>query len=175
MAEGRNVITVMTTLSVFVYGTLKPGGRYHSQYCGQYSPEILPAATRGRLYDFPNLGYPAMTAGDDWVKGYLFRFSQPESVCKTILQNLDALEGYREDAKEDRREDESEELSGTDGGDPNEYERLLLNVFDINTFGSDIGCDEYSFLQTAWVYRMSLSFVEACGGVLVPSGDWPVG
>jgi gamma-glutamylcyclotransferase (GGCT)/AIG2-like uncharacterized protein YtfP len=45
-------------LSVFVYGTLKRGGRYHARYC----PTIIdaePAAVWGRLYHLPQ-GYPML-------------------------------------------------------------------------------------------------------------------
>lgn len=45
-------------LSVFVYGTLKRGGRYHARYC----PTVIDAqsaSVRGRLYHLPQ-GYPML-------------------------------------------------------------------------------------------------------------------
>ena len=154
MAKGWNVISVMA-LSVFVYGTLKPGGRYHQQYCGQYAPEIVSALTRGRLYDFPHLGYPAMTAGEGWVKGYLFHFFQPANITQQILHGLDLLEGYRPQLTRDEGELNQEDT---------DYDRVRAEIF---------SCD-CSFLQVAWIYRMSKRSVEAQGGVLIPNGDWAV-
>ena len=62
----------MVELQVFVYGTLKPGGRYHQRYCGEFLTEAVTLVIAlGHLYDFPQLGYPAMTHGNDWVKSYL--------------------------------------------------------------------------------------------------------
>ncbi|MGB3670816.1 MAG: gamma-glutamylcyclotransferase family protein [Phormidesmis sp.] len=134
-------------LCVFVYGTLKPGGRYYERYCGAYSPKAVQAAVRGRLFDFPHLGYPAITDGDSWVKGYLLIFSQPPRLCSDILRQLDRLEGYQSVRSAE-----------------NDYERSQLDIFDLG----------YQRLQQAWVYRMSVSLVRAQGGVLVPDGDWPI-
>ena len=43
------------TLRLFVYGTLKRGGRYHARFCGG-ALSIEPASVRGRLYTLPE-GY----------------------------------------------------------------------------------------------------------------------
>ncbi|MGD1867382.1 MAG: gamma-glutamylcyclotransferase [Phormidesmis sp.] len=133
---------------VFVYGTLKPGGRYHERYCGAYAPRIIPAMVRGRLFHFPDLGYPAMAEGEGWVKGYLLIFAQPQSVCAVVLSQLDRLEGYQSDS------------SSAD----NDYDRCRLDVFNYDG----------RFLQQAWVYRMSMAAIASQGGVLLPAGDWPV-
>ena len=68
------------TIDVFVYGTLKPGGTYHQQFCLPYLRKAQPAQVRGLLYDLPNLGYPAMPLGDGWVKA--------------AMPGVDYLEGY---------------------------------------------------------------------------------
>ena len=136
-------------LSVFVYGTLKPGGRYHQRYCAGYLTAALPALTKGELYDFLRLGYPALTPGDDWVKGYLLKFRQEAKVCADILRRLDALEGYVADKVTDSDDD---------------YQRCQLQIFD----------PDYKPLQMAWVYRMSRAQVRQQGGVYLPDGDWPV-
>ena len=75
---------------VFVYGTLKSGQIRESMW--PHSPiEILPMKTRGRLYD---LGpYPAMTTGDDWVLGEVWRFDFDQ--MPATLETLDAIEGYQ--------------------------------------------------------------------------------
>ena len=93
---------------VFVYGTLKPGGQYHDEYCSEYLVEAVAAIAPGQLYDFPHLGYPGMTVGDGWVHGYLLSFS---SVA--ILEKLDWLEDY--DLKSDPAH--------------NEYQRQQIEVF----------------------------------------------
>lgn len=55
-------------LCVFVYGTLKPSGRYHQRYhqryCANFLTAALPAQVKGELYDFSQLGYPALTPGN---------------------------------------------------------------------------------------------------------------
>ena len=79
----------MVLTRVFVYGTLKPGGRYHAEYCGEHLTEAIPAIALGLLYDFPHLGYPGMTPGEGRVHGYRLTFS---SVI--VLQRLDWLEDY---------------------------------------------------------------------------------
>lgn len=47
-----------THLRLFVYGTLKKGGRYHDRYCAG-ARDIVPAAVWGRLFHLP-AGYPAL-------------------------------------------------------------------------------------------------------------------
>ncbi|MBE9059776.1 gamma-glutamylcyclotransferase [cf. Phormidesmis sp. LEGE 11477] len=133
-------------LSVFVYGTLKPGGRFHVRFCGMYLTEAIPAMVKGRLYNFPRLGYPAMTVGDDWVKGALLRFAQSPEICADILQGLDKLEGY----------------SPKRGDIENEYLRCEMTVFD----------RAQQPLQMAWGYVMSEDEVRSRGGIYLPDGIW---
>jgi gamma-glutamylcyclotransferase (GGCT)/AIG2-like uncharacterized protein YtfP len=96
-------------LRVFVYGTLKPGQSNYIRYCGDRVLHSQAAQVKGKLFDLP-FGYPAMTPGEDWVKGYLLCFQD-----STILQELDELEDYSCDR------------------DPieNEYERRWIEVFDL--------------------------------------------
>ena len=57
-------------LKVFVYGTLKPGQVNFARYCGgDRMLATLPAQVHGKLFEL-SLGYPAMTLGDTWVKGF---------------------------------------------------------------------------------------------------------
>ncbi|MEM1251601.1 MAG: gamma-glutamylcyclotransferase family protein [Cyanobacteria bacterium P01_H01_bin.21] len=102
------------TIDVFVYGTLKPGGTYHQQFCLPYLRKAQPAQVRGLLYDLPNLGYPAMTLGDGWVKGYLFTLDE------AAMPGLDHLEGYNPKANDNQ-----------------EYARQWATVFDL--IGQPIG------------------------------------
>ncbi|MGC1310586.1 MAG: gamma-glutamylcyclotransferase family protein [Phormidesmis sp.] len=133
-------------LRVFVYGTLQPGGRYHQRYCG-YLSEAVPAMVKGRLYDFPALGYPAMTAGEDWVKGYLLRFCQSAAICEQVLRGLDWLEGYERDRPASQ----------------NNYQRCQKQIFDT----------DYRPLPSAWAYEMDMVNVRRYGGVYLPGGQWP--
>ena len=136
-------------LRVFVYGTLKPGGRFHRRYCAEFLTAALPALVKGELYDFPQFGYPALTPGDDWVQGYLLKFCQTVAVCANILRRLDALEGYVADKVSDSDDD---------------YQRCQLQIFD----------PDHQPLQMAWVYRMSRNQVRQQGGVYVAEANWPV-
>ena len=134
-------------LSVFVYGTLKPGGRYHQRYCGADLTEAIPALVKGRLYDFPQLGYPAMTAGEDWVAGYVLEFVRPAAVCAVILQRLDALEDYQPGRP----------------ADENDYVRCQVQTFS----------RERARSQIAWGYVMPEERVRSQGGIYLPDGTWP--
>jgi gamma-glutamylcyclotransferase (GGCT)/AIG2-like uncharacterized protein YtfP len=55
----RAVNATATALRLFVYGTLKRGGRYHERYCRGLR-SIEGAIVRGRLYVAP-AGYPVLT------------------------------------------------------------------------------------------------------------------
>lgn len=81
----------MELLQVFVYGTLKPGEANFQPYCQSKGCEAIPAMVWGQLYSLP-FGYPALTAGDRPVFGYLLRF--PDA---TALMELDQLEDYEPD------------------------------------------------------------------------------
>ncbi|EDX84667.1 hypothetical protein S7335_2364 [Synechococcus sp. PCC 7335] len=142
----KSVRELDADLAVFVYGTLKPGGRFHVRFCGMYLTEAIPAMVKGRLYSFPRLGYPAMTVGNDWVKGSLLRFVQPPETCADILQGLDRLEGYSPNRSDFE----------------NEYLRCEMTAFDL----------AQQPLQTAWSYVMSEEGVRSRGGIYLPNGDW---
>jgi gamma-glutamylcyclotransferase (GGCT)/AIG2-like uncharacterized protein YtfP len=76
-------------LTVFVYGTLKPGGRYWPEFCEGKVLDSVPAKIRGELYDL-HLGYPGLILrGDGWVHGYLHTFT-----TEVDFRRLDDLEGY---------------------------------------------------------------------------------
>jgi gamma-glutamylcyclotransferase (GGCT)/AIG2-like uncharacterized protein YtfP len=157
----NSLYSELSELAVFVYGTLKPEGRYHRRYCQSFLSEAMPAQVKGRLYDFPQLGYPAMTTGDDWVKGYLLLFRQHKSVCQDILRRLDELEGY-----------------AVENAD-NDYQRCWVPVYAPLTDNlhhpnlHQAIAPHPEPLQSAWVYRMSALQVEQQSGIYLPSGEWP--
>lgn len=96
--------------SVFVYGTLQPGEKYHDPYCGGFVVDAYPAIAYGELYHLP-VGYPAMTVGDRPIQGYCLIFDNPQ-----VLVRLDGLEGY------------------VPGRSPheNEYQRELTEIFTLD-------------------------------------------
>ena len=75
-------------LTVFVYGTLKPGEAYYKPYCEPYVVTVVPALTRGCLFHLPE-GYPAMTLGDGWVTGALLQLRDDQAIA-----HMDELEDY---------------------------------------------------------------------------------
>jgi gamma-glutamylcyclotransferase (GGCT)/AIG2-like uncharacterized protein YtfP len=80
---------------VFVYGTLKPGGRAYRRFC---EPSVLAMATArapGRLYEL-SMGYPAMTLEAGWVQGMRLTFDDPEA-----LKAMDEFEDYYPNHPED--------------------------------------------------------------------------
>jgi gamma-glutamylcyclotransferase (GGCT)/AIG2-like uncharacterized protein YtfP len=93
-------------LSVFVYGTLKPGQANHC-CCRDYVLSSEAAMVSGMLFDLP-AGYPAMTLGDLWVKGVRLTFADDR-----VLAVLDQLEDYSP------RRSEAE----------NEYQRAWIEMF----------------------------------------------
>jgi gamma-glutamylcyclotransferase (GGCT)/AIG2-like uncharacterized protein YtfP len=95
-------------IRVFVYGTLKPGEANYQNYCQGQVISSIEAYTFGNLFDFPHLGYPAMTEGNNPVGGYLLIFAD-----LTILDRLDFLEDYNS-----HRPPES-----------NEYQRQLIPIY----------------------------------------------
>lgn len=97
-----------SALSVFVYGTLKPGGHYWPQFCEGKVSSIVPAKVSGTLYDL-HLGYPGLRLeGDDWVQGFILTFER-----QIDFDRVDELEGYLPHRPESQ----------------NEYTRLKVQCF----------------------------------------------
>lgn len=138
----------MGTINVFVYGTLKPGGIYHQQFCAPYLKTSQPTQVRGLLYDLPKQGYPVLTMGDGWVKGYLFTLDQRAMV------GLDVLEGYTPDGQGSLVSNINLEEN-----DDENYTRWRVSVFALD--GGPLG--------EAWVYGMDKA---PDGAVWLPQGEW---
>jgi gamma-glutamylcyclotransferase (GGCT)/AIG2-like uncharacterized protein YtfP len=79
----------MEHVSVFVYGTLKPGAANFDRYCGTEVASIYRAYIYGELYDLPSLGYPGAIHGTSQVQGFVLRFPNSK-----VLARLDVLEDY---------------------------------------------------------------------------------
>jgi gamma-glutamylcyclotransferase (GGCT)/AIG2-like uncharacterized protein YtfP len=95
-------------LRVFVYGTLKPGERYHIPYGCDRAIDATEAHTGGDLFHLRDVNYPAMTEGEGTVRGIVLSFEE-----RSVLSRLDDLEDYREDR-----------LPGE-----NEYRRRFIEVY----------------------------------------------
>ena len=79
----------LSNLSVFVYGTLKPGGRYWPEFCEGKVGEPVPGKIRGVLYDL-RLGYPGLLLKNEgWAYGHILTFKAEKDFLR-----LDYLEGY---------------------------------------------------------------------------------
>ena len=85
---------------IFVYGSLREGGRNHA-WLLRTAPEGLTGAhTPGRLFHLPSAGFPAMVAmdppadpppGPGWVVGE-FAGYEDEEALESALGDLDQLE-----------------------------------------------------------------------------------
>lgn len=76
-------------LEVFVYGTLKRGGRYWAEFCEGRVEASRPARIKGTLYDL-HLGYPGARFDESgWIAGEILTFPDPSDLAR-----LDFLEGY---------------------------------------------------------------------------------
>lgn len=130
-------------LHVFVYGTLKPGFHNYQRYCAGHTVQEQLALVNGTLYGLP-VGYPGLTIGTNWIKGYLLSF--PVELTEPILTDLDQLEGY----------------SSAQPAHLNHYERRWTDVFTL----------DYQRLGQAWCYYMENETVQHMGGILLPEGEW---
>lgn len=86
---------------VFVYGTLKPGGRYHhvAKEAGRFTFQKAYLENFSLYYLEPE-NYPAIIPGDGVVHGYVFEYHDIDAA----LMMLDKLEAIHEDPPEYTRE-----------------------------------------------------------------------
>lgn len=130
--------------AVFVYGTLKPGGKYWPVFCEGKTTSVTPAKIRGRLYDL-HVGYPGLRRDEDgWVHGFVLVVPDPAD-----FRRIDELEGYSPD--------QPVEL--------NEYIRLKTPCFDTAS-GEELG--------SVWAYEVTPETLAQLGGTPIPSGNWPI-
>jgi gamma-glutamylcyclotransferase (GGCT)/AIG2-like uncharacterized protein YtfP len=97
-------------VSIFVYGTLKPGEDNYIPYCKDRYSQVFNAKVKGEIYDLP-MGYPAMVESDEWARGVLYEFTDI-----SVLYDIDSLEGYDPSLSEDQ----------------NLYKRKMVEVFGEN-------------------------------------------
>lgn len=77
---------------IFVYGTLRPGGKNYPRFLQGRTLRETPATVRARLYFVADLGYSYIVPEPGTVHGELMEIS-PEFYNLTLRQ-LDALEEY---------------------------------------------------------------------------------
>lgn len=124
-------------LQVFVYGTLKPGGRYWPRFCEGKVSNLVAAKVRGQLFDLP-VGYPALVAGgDDWAWGCVLSFRREADFAE-----VDRLEGF------------------DPWGPPaeNEYQRIKVETF--TSEGEALGPVWTYVMDNAKVHRLGGARIE---------------
>lgn len=85
-------MTVLETLPVFVYGTLRPGQKNYPGYLQGRTLRERKATVCGRLYFLDDGGYPYLTSGRGSVFGELIELF-PEQY-EELLREIDKLEQY---------------------------------------------------------------------------------
>lgn len=85
---------------LFVYGTLRPGGRNHGWLRRTHPEGLCRAFLPGRIWHLPEAGYPAVLAGPEppagppgpgWVVGDFVGY-EDEAALENALADLDELE-----------------------------------------------------------------------------------
>lgn len=137
----KSPLLAPNVFNIFVYGTLKPDETNYQHYCGGKVQSQTSGYTRGNLYALP-VGYPAMTQGDNEVKGVLLGFNDPN-----ILAELDKLEGYQSNRP----------------AELNEYYRRSVPIYSLNN---------HQLLGSAWAYFMTIAQIKRHQGTIVKSGWW---
>ena len=119
-------------LSIFVYGTLKPGAANFDRYCGSKIITSHRAYIYGELYNFPVLGYPGAIHGARQVHGFVLSFDN-----RLVLLELDKLEDY-DPQRQPAENDYNRELVTTytlDGNSHRSAWAYFMNPQHIKQFG----------------------------------------
>lgn len=152
-----NMATGMDPVSIFVYGTLKPGEANYDRYCKGRVISETPAIALGYLYALP-VGYPAMVAVDRAAELLVEHRSLPPKAM---------VWGYRLQFRESaclRLLDELEDYCPQRSPHENEYYRRSAPLF----------TPDHQALGKAWVYLMEPQRVRRMAGRLV-QGQWTGG
>jgi len=80
-------------LPLFVYGTLRQGGRYHRRYLAGRFLTWQPATLPGRLFYEPQGEYPCLLPGSGVARGEIYHLD-PATAALTMAR-IDRLEEYR--------------------------------------------------------------------------------
>jgi gamma-glutamylcyclotransferase (GGCT)/AIG2-like uncharacterized protein YtfP len=156
-------------LTVFVYGTLKPGGRAWARLCEGKVADAKPARVRGRLYHL-SAGYPALR---DDSKNAESATRESSGGPVPAADETNWVHGWRlvlRDAAALRAFDEWEEFDPARNPGDNTYNRIKISFFSEAKASPKSAEPEY--LGGAWVYVMAPARIAAMGGVEVSSGEW---
>ncbi|AMV73325.1 gamma-glutamylcyclotransferase [Desulfuromonas carbonis] len=82
-------------LPLFVYGTLRQGGRYHQPYLAGRFLSWQPATLSGRLFYEPREEYPCLLPGSGMARGEIYQL-EPATAASTLAR-IDRLEEYLPD------------------------------------------------------------------------------
>jgi gamma-glutamylcyclotransferase (GGCT)/AIG2-like uncharacterized protein YtfP len=129
-----------SSLAVFVYGSLVPGGSNWARFCEGRVADSKPVRVRGRVYQLRD-GYLALAMeGEDlrWIRGWRLVLRNA-----AVLQNFDRLEGF-----EAARPSEQ-----------NDYQRVRAACF------TDDDSAAPAALGEAWVYVMTPAQLARAGAV----------
>jgi gamma-glutamylcyclotransferase (GGCT)/AIG2-like uncharacterized protein YtfP len=85
-------------LPVFVYGTLRSGGKNYGAYLGGRTTRERPGTIRGELFFVADGGYPYVVAGDSAVRGEVMEIVP--ALYEETLKGLDELEEYDPQSEE---------------------------------------------------------------------------
>ncbi|MEG2353639.1 MAG: gamma-glutamylcyclotransferase family protein [Clostridium sp.] len=127
---------------IFVYGSLMEGFFNHKKYLEGKTLSLEKGTIKGRLYDMPHKGYPAVLQGDDVIYGELFTIRD----FKSNLESMDKMEHYY----------------GLDNP-KNEYNRIIVPVT------LDSGEIEEAYM---YFYTLNDPEVFNEKSIYIPYGDW---
>lgn len=159
-----------SNLSVFVYGTLKPGGHYWPEFCEGKVGEPIPAKIRGELYDL-HVGYPGLWLGgpdsDRAMTGQEKALNRIQARQSVPLPNAGWVQGCILSFKTEKDFLRLDYLEGYDPNRPyskNEYIRLKVPGY--RPDGEPLG--------EVWTYEMTDTTMARHKGTLIEDGNWPV-
>ncbi len=165
--------TATTPIVIFVYGTLKRGGRYHNRFC-KYGKDIVPASVWGRLYD-GDLGYPLLSIPQEAVLAEATNDPAADAELQRTFESKNRSEPRCPVGDRDTVYGELITFP-----DPL---RSLPPIDQLEDFQADRDTNLYFrrlvMTQTdhgprpAWLYTSHPKLIE--GARIVHGGDWPVG
>ena len=136
----------MSRINLFVYGSLREGFFNYNKYLANRVVEKKEAKLENmKLYHMPYKGYPAITFGEDVVRGEIMVLR--EDCYEDTMKAMDAMEGFIGDENPD-----------------NEYHKVILEVEDLHTTKK-----EKCFI---YFYNKDKDLLFDSNAIYIPHGDW---